>query len=160
MSHTVIGRNEVHVPTHLFKCVLVENKDQQNMSVGCFVVPNAHIDRNRPLTDFAVPIEDVERKSGLELFRRRINVNDLPFLCNETSCELTGRDAMGPEILEQVNYARKVRRCKTLDQLQQLWNEIENKKYPKLEKMLQAAYDKKHDEFNQQANPSSDRIHS
>jgi len=156
----VIGHKEVHVPTHLFKCILVENKDQQNMALGCFVVPNEPIDRNLPLTDFAVPIEDVERRSGLELFRRRININDIPFLCNQTSCELTGRDPMSPETLEQVNYCRKVRRCKTLDQLQKLWMEVENKQYKNIDKMLKTSYAKKLDEFDQQATVSINKIDS
>ncbi len=74
MSYSVIGHNEVHVPTHLFKCILVENKDKTNMALGCFVVPNTPIDRNCPLTDFAMSIEDIERRSGLQLFRQRITV--------------------------------------------------------------------------------------
>jgi endonuclease G len=136
----VIGQNEVHVPTHLFKCILVENKDQHNMAVGCFVVPNEPIDRNRPLTDFAVPVKDIERRSGLQLFRRKINLDDIPFLCDKTSCELTGRDAMPRETVEQVNYARKVRRCATLEQLRKLWTEIESKQYKKIDKWLNGAY--------------------
>jgi len=130
------------------------------MALGCFVVPNEPIDRNRPLTDFSVPIEDVERRSGLELFRQRININDAPFLCNQTSCELTGRDAMSRETLEQIDYSRKVRRCKTLDQLQKLWTEIEKKQYKKIDKWLNAAYTKKLDELNQQATVSINKIDS
>jgi len=130
------------------------------MALGCFVVPNEPIDRNRPLTDFAVPIEDVERRSGLQLFRRRININDIPFLCNQTSCELTGRDAMSRETLEQIDYSRKVRRCKTLDQLQKLWMEVENKQYKKIDKWLNAAYTKRLDELNQQATAPINKIDS
>ncbi|UJR29283.1 hypothetical protein I4U23_010497 [Adineta vaga] len=137
MTHAVIGPNEVHVPTHLFKCNLV--------------VPNEPIDRNRPLTDFAVSIKDLEKRSGLKLFHQRINVEDVPFLCNETSCELTGSEAVPPETIEQFNYCRKVRRCVTLEQLQQLWTEIENKQYKKLDNMLKSAYDKKLTELNQKA---------
>lgn len=119
------------------------------MALGCFVVPNKPIDRNRPLTDFAVPIEDIERKSGLQLFRRRVNNNELPFLCNQTSCELTGWDAISPEYLKQIDYTRKIRRCTTLDQLNQLWAEVENKNYKKLNNILKTTYHKKLDELNQ-----------
>ncbi|UJR29280.1 hypothetical protein I4U23_010494 [Adineta vaga] len=158
MTHAVIGPNEVHVPTHLFKCILVENKDQHEMAVGCFVVPNEPIDRNRPLTDFAVSIKDLEKRSGLKLFHQRINVEDVPFLCNETSCELTSSEAMPPETIEQVNYCSKVRRCITLEQLQQLWTEIENKQYKKLDNMLKSAYDKKLTELNQKTSASVKKI--
>lgn len=154
MSHSVIGHNEVHVPTHLFKCILVENNGQKDMSVGCFVVPNEPIDRNRPLTDFAVPIEDIEQRSGLQLFHRKINTNYLPFLCNETSCELTGEDRMPPETLEQVRYMRKIGRCTTLDQVNQLWNEVQQKNYKKIEKMLTTAYNKKLNQLNQNTTQS------
>ena len=151
----MIGRNEVHVPTHLFKCILVENKEQQDMALGCFVVPNEPIDRNRPLADFAVSIEDIEQRSGLQLFRRQLNINNIPFLCNQTSCELTGRDSMPPEVLEQVNYTQKIRHCQTLNQLQKVWIEVENKKYKELTNMLKTAYAKKLDELQQQPSSSS-----
>ena len=125
------------------------------MALGCFVIPNEPIDRNRPLTDFAVPIEDIERRSGLQLFRRHMNINNIPFLCDQTSCELTGRDAMPPETLEQVSYTRKIRCCTTLDQLNQLWIEIENKQYKKLDNMLKTTYAKKLDELSQQTTISN-----
>jgi len=157
MTHAVIGQNEVHVPTHLFKCILVENKNEDDMAIGCFVVPNEPIDRNRPLTDFAMPIKGVEQKSGLELFRRRINLDDVPFLCNQTLCELAGRDPMAREFVEQVDYTRKIRRCTTRDQLRKVWTEIENKQYKTINKMLNAAYDKKLAEFDPQATVSFSR---
>ncbi|UJR16974.1 hypothetical protein I4U23_003872 [Adineta vaga] len=69
--------------------ISIERKQSVNMSAGCFVVPNQSIDRNHPLTDFSVSIKDIERRSGLRLFHQKIHLDDIPFLCNRTSCELT-----------------------------------------------------------------------
>lgn len=56
---------------------------------------------------------------------------------------MTGEDRMPPVTLEQIGYVRKIHRCTTLDQVNQLWAEVENKKYKKLENMLKTVYDKK-----------------
>ncbi len=65
---------------------------------------------------------------------------------------------MPRETLEQIDYSRKVRRCKTLDQLQKLWTKIQNKQYKKIDKWLNDAYTKKLDELNQQTNVSAKKI--
>ncbi|CAF0798645.1 unnamed protein product [Adineta ricciae] len=150
MTYNVIGENEVHVPTHLFKCVLVENQNQRDMGVGCFVIPNEPIDRNRLLTDFAVSLANVERRTGLHLFHKKIRVDEVPFLCDKTSCELLGKDAMSHELIEQIEYARRVRRCKTMEQLQKLWNEVESKRYATIDKWLTSAYAKRLAELDTQ----------
>jgi len=58
---------------------------------------------------------------------------------------------MPPELLEQISYTRKINRCTTLDQVNQLWTEVENKKYKKIDNILKTAYNKKLGELNQNA---------
>ena len=59
----------VSVPTHFFKVVLGERPDsdslQDGTTLGAFVMPNAPIDPETPLTAFAVPLYQLEALSGL-----------------------------------------------------------------------------------------------
>ena len=58
----------VSVPTHFFKVVLGASSGgkQEDVvhKVGAFVMPNAPIDPDFPLTAFAVPLEPLEAISG------------------------------------------------------------------------------------------------
>ena len=61
------------------------------MSLGAFVLPNAKIANDRPLTAFEVPIEAVERASGLE-FATKLPAQRRKKLCAEVNCSLLVRD--------------------------------------------------------------------
>lgn len=58
----------VSVPTHYYKVVLAENSSgkhgQHSAAVGAFVMPNAPIDPQTPVTAFAVPLEALESVAG------------------------------------------------------------------------------------------------
>ena len=68
VEYPVLGQppGVVAVPTHFFKVVAVQLGDGRT-GVGCFVLPNAVIDNDRPLTDFVVPLRQLEAAAGLEL---------------------------------------------------------------------------------------------
>ena len=53
MRYEVIGSNHVAVPTHFFKIVVGETNNSQ-FEMEAFVMPNAPIDNNTPLTNFLV----------------------------------------------------------------------------------------------------------
>jgi len=55
------------------------------------VLPNAPIPNDKPLTDFEVPIEAVERASGLE-FASLLPVQRRRRLCADTVCALVIRE--------------------------------------------------------------------
>ena len=57
------------------------------MALGAFVLPNARIDNKKPLTDFEVPIEAVERASGLE-FATKLDPVRRKRLCQEVNCSV------------------------------------------------------------------------
>jgi len=63
VSYEVIGSPpNVSVPTHFYKVIYAEDgKIGGNVSLGAFVLPNAVISNDKPLTDFEVPVEAVER---------------------------------------------------------------------------------------------------
>eukprot|EP00879_Flechtneria_rotunda_P013643 GHRR01014251.1.p1 GENE.GHRR01014251.1~~GHRR01014251.1.p1 ORF type:complete len:441 (+),score=151.04 GHRR01014251.1:1605-2927(+) len=88
MRHPMIGKPPqlVSVPTHYFKVVLAENSSSRHgthqAAVGAFVMPNAPIDPQTPVTAFAVPLEALESVSGAKFFpgfisdRRRIALDN------------------------------------------------------------------------------------
>jgi endonuclease G len=82
----------VAVPTHFYKVIFAEDgKTNGNVAVGAFVLPNAPIANSKPITDFEVPIEAVERASGLE-FATQLPLQRRKRLCTDTVCALVIKD--------------------------------------------------------------------
>lgn len=67
VKYQVIGTNHVAVPTHFFK-VAVGETEHGEVDLESYVMPNAVIDDNIPLQSFLVPVDTIERASGLLLF--------------------------------------------------------------------------------------------
>lgn len=93
VSYEVIGSPpNVAVPTHFFKVIFAEDgKTGGNVSLGAFVLPNARIANDKPLTDFEVPVEAIERASGLE-FAANLPVQRRKKLCEEIHCSIIVRE--------------------------------------------------------------------
>lgn len=64
VKYQVIGKNHVAVPTHFFKVLILEAASGQ-IELRSYVMPNAPVDETLPLERFLVPIESIERASGL-----------------------------------------------------------------------------------------------
>ena len=69
VRYEVIGSNSVAVPTHFFKVVLGETKEQ-TYDLRAFIVPNTAMSDDTPLNKFLVPIDVIERAAGILLFER------------------------------------------------------------------------------------------
>ncbi|XP_018328585.1 endonuclease G, mitochondrial [Agrilus planipennis] len=67
IKYQVIGSNNVAVPTHFFKVVVVESSSGE-LELEAYVMPNQVIDDATPLTSFLVPPESIERAAGLLFF--------------------------------------------------------------------------------------------
>ncbi|XP_035514268.1 endonuclease G, mitochondrial isoform X1 [Morone saxatilis] len=65
VRYQVLGRNHVAVPTHFFKVLILEQLDGRGVELRSYVLPNEPIDEKVPLERFLVPIETIERASGL-----------------------------------------------------------------------------------------------
>lgn len=93
VSYEVIGNPpNVAVPTHFYKIIFAEDGvTGGNVSLGAFVLPNARIANDKPLTDFEVPIEAVERASGLE-FASKLPIHRRKRLCEEIHCSILVRE--------------------------------------------------------------------
>ncbi|KAM3499677.1 hypothetical protein MY10362_007077 [Beauveria mimosiformis] len=82
----------VAVPTHFYKVIFAEDgKAGGSVALGAFVLPNAPIDNAKPITDFEVPVEAVERASGLE-FASKLPAQRRKRLCADTTCALVIKD--------------------------------------------------------------------
>ncbi|KAK4169354.1 mitochondrial nuclease [Cladorrhinum sp. PSN259] len=91
VKYEVVGSPapSVAVPTHFYKVIFAEDGKGAGgqVAVGAFVLPNAVIPNNKPLQEFEVPLEMVERASGLE-FASKLPVQRRKRLCAETSCSV------------------------------------------------------------------------
>ncbi|KAI9853000.1 MAG: nuclease [Thelocarpon superellum] len=92
VSYEVIGSPpNVAVPTHFYKVVFAEDgKVGGDVALGAFVLPNTPIPNEKPLAAFEVPIEAVERASGLE-FASKLPALRRKRLCGEIECSITVR---------------------------------------------------------------------
>ena len=93
VSYEVIGSPpNVAVPTHFFKVVFAEDgRVGGDVALGAFVLPNAEIDNEKPLGDFEVPVEIVERASGLE-FAQKLPLERRKRLCGVVECSLVVKE--------------------------------------------------------------------
>jgi endonuclease G len=66
VRYEVIGANQVAVPSHFFKVMLRERDGQRDMQA--FVVPHRPLEKDAPLAQFLVSVNDVERLAGLDFF--------------------------------------------------------------------------------------------
>jgi endonuclease G len=68
VTYEVIGNPpSVAVPTHFFKVIVAERKDDQgSAAVAAFVLPNQEINNSTALTAFLTPVEAVERYTRLD----------------------------------------------------------------------------------------------
>lgn len=95
VSYEVIGNPpNVAVPTHFYKVIYGEDAVDSpigRVALGAFVLPNAHIANQKSLRDFEVPLEAVERASGMT-FAAKLPVERRKRLCEEVRCEILVRE--------------------------------------------------------------------
>ncbi|KAI8977960.1 hypothetical protein BDB01DRAFT_852790 [Pilobolus umbonatus] len=91
VKYQVIGNPpNVAVPTHFYKVIMTHHQGQY--TVGAFVLPNQPIPDQIPLESFKVPLDAVERGTGLTFFDRMgPSKHQLPDLCQSVECKLVIR---------------------------------------------------------------------
>ncbi|XP_050417889.1 nuclease EXOG, mitochondrial [Patella vulgata] len=122
IKYQLIGKRQVAVPTHLYKVVIAESDNNKPIALGAFIVPNKPIGYDKQLTDFMVPLEILEEKTGLTLLPK-LDQSMTKNLCSVDSCQLISRDKF-----ELYFIGRRLQTAKNLDQLNKIYNEIAEKK--------------------------------
>jgi endonuclease G len=89
VSYEVIGNPpNISVPTHFYKVIFAEDGlVGGDVALGAFVLPNAVIPNDKPLQEFEVPVEAIERASGLE-FATKLPSTRTKKLCQEIPCSI------------------------------------------------------------------------
>lgn len=110
VTHEVIGSPpSIAVPTHFAKVIMASrpdfnypqkasSKDQtvtspstiKELAMGAFVLPNEEIPDQTDLRSFIMPIEQVERAAGLQLFNDELKGRSKQ-LCAVTQCQVVVR---------------------------------------------------------------------
>lgn len=97
VTYEVIGNPpNIAVPTHFFKLIVAEqykkrSQDSKDIAIAAFVMPNDVISNQTPLRSFEVPVDSLERSSGLEFLKNVPNGNK-KLLCREVQCEIIVRE--------------------------------------------------------------------
>lgn len=97
VSYEVIGNPpSIAVPTHFFKLIVAEKSNKKpdssnDVAVAAFILPNDIIKNETPLRTFEIPVESLERSSGLELLKK-LPANQRKSLCAEVNCEIIVRE--------------------------------------------------------------------
>ncbi|XP_077124787.1 nuclease EXOG, mitochondrial [Ranitomeya variabilis] len=89
VSYQVIGSDDVAVPTHLYKVILARRKpSDETLAEGAFIVPNVPISFQHQLPEFQVPLETLEKWSGLVFFPQVDKSKEVKNICEEDTCKL------------------------------------------------------------------------
>jgi len=136
VTFQVIGDNNVAVPSHLFKIILVENHGRP-IAAGAFVVPNAPIADDKVLTDYQVSLSQIENMTGF-MFFPKIDMNNLPNLCSRDNCQLLTKNMADLNIL-----MKNLKRVRSKEELDNLWNQVLQKNVQLDQKFMQMYWEKR-----------------
>eukprot|EP00079_Xenopus_tropicalis_P016641 XP_004915758.1 PREDICTED: nuclease EXOG, mitochondrial [Xenopus tropicalis] len=147
----VIGADDVSVPSHLYKVILVRGKgSEQPLAVGAFVVPNSPIGFDRQLPEYQVQLEDLEKMSGLVFFPQLDRDKGLKPLCDVDSCRLIQLHEFKLYIA-----ARRVGGARNLHKLERILAELKEEGITPDDYFLNL-YEKKREEFSLQSGTGRD----
>lgn len=121
VTYKVIGTNHIAVPTHLYKVVLAENNGKP-VSIAAFVVPNKEINDEATLKGHQMPLERLEKLSGIEFFPK------LRLKWMKDLCEMEGCKMLSKKSTELYHLTKRVKKATTVQELDQVFMEINSKK--------------------------------
>nr|XP_015209550.1 PREDICTED: nuclease EXOG, mitochondrial [Lepisosteus oculatus] len=121
VSYKVIGKDDVAVPTHLYKVILVQRKQSSSepLALGAFVAPNKPISFDHPLTEYQVSLQYLEKMSGLTFFPKLDKTQPVQNLCDADTCKLMDFQEFTLYIT-----GRKVSSARTQPKLEKIMSEL------------------------------------
>ncbi len=118
----MIGKNDVAVPTHLYKVILADNdNDQESPCLAAFIIPNIPISYEHKLEEYQVPLEQLEARVGMT-FVPKLNRSKTQNLCEVEGCKVMDKNQFDLFII-----GRKLAYAQTKNKLDKAWKEIEKK---------------------------------
>ncbi|CAH1776737.1 unnamed protein product [Owenia fusiformis] len=141
VKYEVIGKNEVPVPTHLYKIILAETGDKQTKLIGAFVVPNQPIQHDHTLRQYQVTLEDLQIWTGINFFPK-LDKSTTKNLCDVDQCKLLSR-----EQFELYFIGRKLDSARNISRLEKVWSELDEKNL-KPDQFLIELYNRKKSEID------------
>ncbi|XP_066538962.1 nuclease EXOG, mitochondrial-like [Hoplias malabaricus] len=139
VSYQLIGKDDVAVPTHLYKVILAQKDPSADvLALGAFVVPNVPISFEHHLKDYQVSLTELERMSGLTFFPKLDKTQHLRNLCTVDSCELMDFKRFTLYIT-----GRKVTSSKTLSKLEKVMAELKEAEITPDEYLIKLYQEKK-----------------
>jgi DNA/RNA endonuclease G (NUC1) len=92
IMYEVLGKNNVHVPTHMFKVIRLQDMSQGVDATAAFIMPNRPIREERPIQTFMTDLDSLEIVTGFDLSGMRSSSD----LCTIVRCEKsTNRRMLG-----------------------------------------------------------------
>jgi len=87
VKYEVIGTNNVAVPSHLFKVILVEDPQLDKPMMASFIIPNKPV-QDVKLEDFEVSLSEVEKQVGVRFHQDLDHESGVDRLCLMDGCQL------------------------------------------------------------------------
>ncbi|KAF0985043.1 hypothetical protein FDP41_000082 [Naegleria fowleri] len=116
VKYEVIGDNHVAVPTHLYRILVGEKKGENKFFIQAFMLPNKPIPKTKPITDFIVPVSEIEKHSGMKLLHRIDKAKTAP-LCKNFNCELKPWQELE---IQKILWDKEI----TKEKAEQEWNKL------------------------------------
>ena len=114
------------VPTHLYKLIVAEGSAPQSKQqvpsgpiIGAFIVPNEPIGSQERLKNYQVPLEQLQRQSGVH-FLPHLNGKPFTDLCTVDSCQLTSHHDLQFRFI-----SKRMENATTMNRLEKSWQEVE-----------------------------------
>ncbi|XP_069816586.1 nuclease EXOG, mitochondrial [Dendropsophus ebraccatus] len=142
VTYQVIGKDDVAVPTHLYKVVLARKKQpEETLAQGAFIVPNVPISFQHQLPEYQVPLETIEKWSGLDFFPQVDKSKEVKNICEVDTCKLIELEEFKLYIA-----GRSMKNARNLQKVEKIMSEL-NEANIKPDKYLLELYEQKKKEL-------------
>ncbi|XP_040289807.1 nuclease EXOG, mitochondrial [Bufo bufo] len=142
VTYQVIGKDDVAVPTHLYKVILARKKQSEEaLAEGAFIVPNAPISFQHQLPEYQVPLETLEKLSGLVFFPQVDKSKEVKNICEVDTCKLIELEEFKLYIA-----GRNMKNARNLQKVEKIMSEL-NMANIKPDKYLLELYEQKKKEL-------------
>lgn len=107
VKYQVIGKNQVAVPTHLYKVIVADSANSKQF-IAAFLVPNKPITFESKLRDFEIDLNRLESLIGFRLLPD-LSAKRTNSLCNNDGCNLISKEEFEKSVLlNRIKYSKDI----------------------------------------------------